>query len=85
MTSYLKIVLISHFIPNSPLPFYNQLNIIFFIHSVTIFLETVASEALEHASQSVPMVSTSTPGLSAPAGQSGVEERDEMFMDAGDR
>uniref|UniRef100_A0A673K0N6 Nucleoprotein TPR n=1 Tax=Sinocyclocheilus rhinocerous TaxID=307959 RepID=A0A673K0N6_9TELE len=34
---------------------------------VTILSETVASEAIEHASQSVPMVSTSTPGLSAPA------------------
>lgn len=51
---------------------------------VTILSETVASEAIEHASQSVPMVSTSTPGLSAPAGPSGVEERDDMFMDAGD-
>lgn len=80
MTSYFKIVLISHFIPNSPLPFYNQLNnLFFFIHSVTILSETMASEAIEHASQSVPMVSTSTPG------PSGVEERDDMFMDAGDR
>ncbi|XP_050994093.1 translocated promoter region b, nuclear basket protein isoform X3 [Labeo rohita] len=51
---------------------------------VTILSESVASEAIEHASQSVPMVSTSTPGLSAPAGPSGVEERDDMFMDAGD-
>uniref|UniRef100_A0A8C2IUB4 Nucleoprotein TPR n=1 Tax=Cyprinus carpio TaxID=7962 RepID=A0A8C2IUB4_CYPCA len=39
---------------------------------------------IAHASQSVPMVSTSTPSLSAPAGPSGVEERDDMFMDAGD-
>uniref|UniRef100_A0A8C1KC76 Nucleoprotein TPR n=1 Tax=Cyprinus carpio TaxID=7962 RepID=A0A8C1KC76_CYPCA len=38
---------------------------------VTILSETVASEAIEHASQSVPMVSTSTPSLSAPAGPSG--------------
>ncbi|KAF4099651.1 translocated promoter region b, nuclear basket protein isoform X2 [Onychostoma macrolepis] len=51
---------------------------------VTILSETVASEAIEHASQSVPMVSTSTPSLSAPAGLSGVEDRDDMFMDAGD-
>ncbi|XP_052442033.1 translocated promoter region b, nuclear basket protein [Carassius gibelio] len=51
---------------------------------VTILSETLASEAIEHASQSVPMVSTSTPSLSAPAGPSGVEERDDMFMDAGD-
>ncbi|XP_067273803.1 translocated promoter region b, nuclear basket protein isoform X2 [Pseudorasbora parva] len=45
---------------------------------VTILSETVPSEANEHASQSVPMVSTSTPG------HSGVEERDDMFMDPGD-
>uniref|UniRef100_A0A9J7Y5N9 Nucleoprotein TPR n=2 Tax=Cyprinus carpio carpio TaxID=630221 RepID=A0A9J7Y5N9_CYPCA len=51
---------------------------------VTILSETMASESIEHASQSVPMVSTSTPSLSAPAGPSGVEERDDMFMDAGD-
>uniref|UniRef100_A0A672R9L1 Nucleoprotein TPR n=1 Tax=Sinocyclocheilus grahami TaxID=75366 RepID=A0A672R9L1_SINGR len=51
---------------------------------VTILSEIVAIEAIEHASQSVPMVSTSTPSLSAPAGPSGVEERDDMFMDAGD-
>uniref|UniRef100_A0A672R9C2 Nucleoprotein TPR n=1 Tax=Sinocyclocheilus grahami TaxID=75366 RepID=A0A672R9C2_SINGR len=86
MTSHFKIVLVSHFIPNSPLPFYNRLNnLFFFIHSVTILSEIVAIEAIEHASQSVPMVSTSTPSLSAPAGPSGVEERDDMFMDAGDR
>uniref|UniRef100_A0A9J8D501 Nucleoprotein TPR n=1 Tax=Cyprinus carpio carpio TaxID=630221 RepID=A0A9J8D501_CYPCA len=38
---------------------------------VTILSETMASESIEHASQSVPMVSTSTPSLSAPAGPSG--------------
>lgn len=53
----------------------------FCIHSVTILSEAAVSEASEHASHSVPMVSTSTPGLSAPA----VEERDDMFLDAGDR
>uniref|UniRef100_A0A8C2IA20 Nucleoprotein TPR n=1 Tax=Cyprinus carpio TaxID=7962 RepID=A0A8C2IA20_CYPCA len=52
---------------------------------VTVLSETLVSEAIEHASQSVPVVSTSTPGLSAPAGPVGVEERDDMFMDAGDR
>jgi len=52
---------------------------------VTILSETLPSEANELASQSVPTVSTSTPGLSAPAGTSGMEERDDMFMDAGDR
>lgn len=68
-------------------PLYNQLNQLFFlyIYSVTILSETVPSEANELASQSVPTVSTSTPGLSAPAGTSGMEERDDMFMDAGDR
>lgn len=46
----------------------------------------MSSEVTEHASQSVPMVSTSTPGLSAPAGPSGMEDRDDMFMEAaGDR
>ncbi|XP_051511668.1 nucleoprotein TPR-like isoform X2 [Myxocyprinus asiaticus] len=49
---------------------------------VTIFSETVPSDITEHASQSVPMVSTSTPGLSAPTGASGVEENDDMFMEA---
>jgi len=52
---------------------------------VTILSETLPSEANELASQSVPTVSTSTPGLSAPAGTSGMEERDDMLMDAGDR
>ncbi|KAG1963734.1 nucleoprotein TPR [Pimephales promelas] len=51
---------------------------------VTILSETLPSEANELASQSVPTVSTSTPGLSAPAGTSGMEERDDMLMDAGD-
>lgn len=53
---------------------------------MTILSETVPSDMTEHASQSVPMVSTSTPGLSAPAGPSGMEDRDDMFMEAaGDR
>ncbi|XP_051954824.1 nucleoprotein TPR-like isoform X2 [Xyrauchen texanus] len=52
-----------------------------FAAPVTIFSETVPSDITEH-SQSVPMVSTSTPGLSAPAGASGVEESDDMFMEA---
>uniref|UniRef100_A0A673IF88 Nucleoprotein TPR n=1 Tax=Sinocyclocheilus rhinocerous TaxID=307959 RepID=A0A673IF88_9TELE len=49
---------------------------------VTILSETVASEAIEHASQSVPMVSTSTPGLSAPAGPSGITVSDKYFCSA---
>lgn len=48
---------------------------------MTILSEAAVSEVSEHASQSVPMVSTSTPGLSAPA----VDERDDMFLDTGDR
>uniref|UniRef100_A0A8C1GII3 Nucleoprotein TPR n=1 Tax=Cyprinus carpio TaxID=7962 RepID=A0A8C1GII3_CYPCA len=51
---------------------------------VTVLSETMASEAIEPASQTVPVVSTSTPGLSAPAGSIGEEERDDMFLDAGD-
>ncbi|XP_051581046.1 nucleoprotein TPR-like isoform X2 [Myxocyprinus asiaticus] len=48
---------------------------------VTILSETVPSDMTEHASQSVPMVSTSTPGFSAPVGSSEVEGRDDMFME----
>ncbi|XP_051951674.1 nucleoprotein TPR-like isoform X2 [Xyrauchen texanus] len=49
---------------------------------VTILSETVPSDMTEHASQLVPMVSTSTPGFSAAVGSSEVEERDDMFMEA---
>uniref|UniRef100_A0A672R8U0 Nucleoprotein TPR n=1 Tax=Sinocyclocheilus grahami TaxID=75366 RepID=A0A672R8U0_SINGR len=49
---------------------------------VTILSEIVAIEAIEHASQSVPMVSTSTPSLSAPAGPSGITVSDKYFCSA---
>ncbi|XP_036437175.1 translocated promoter region b, nuclear basket protein isoform X2 [Colossoma macropomum] len=49
---------------------------------VTAFSET-SSEVTEHASQSVPMVSTSTPGLTAAAGPSTSEERDDLLLEAG--
>ncbi|XP_057208864.1 translocated promoter region b, nuclear basket protein isoform X1 [Triplophysa rosa] len=50
--------------------------------SAPVTLLSGRSEVTEHASQSVPMVSTSTPGLSALAGPSGMEDRDDMFMEA---
>lgn len=43
---------------------------------VTVFSEVAQSDTTEHASQSVPMVSTSTPGA-AGAG----EERDDVFLE----
>uniref|UniRef100_A0A3P8PCY7 Nucleoprotein TPR n=1 Tax=Astatotilapia calliptera TaxID=8154 RepID=A0A3P8PCY7_ASTCA len=45
---------------------------------VTVFSEVAQSDTTEHASQSVPMVSTSTPGA-AGAG----EERDDVFLEPG--
>ncbi|TRZ02408.1 hypothetical protein DNTS_034464 [Danionella cerebrum] len=46
--------------------------------------DTVSSDGMDLASQSVPMVSTSTPGLSAPAVPSGVDDRDDLFVEVGD-
>uniref|UniRef100_A0A3Q2R0H1 Nucleoprotein TPR n=1 Tax=Fundulus heteroclitus TaxID=8078 RepID=A0A3Q2R0H1_FUNHE len=48
---------------------------------VTVFSEAAQSDAAEHASQSVPMVSTSTPGLVLPGTAGSGEERD-IFLDA---
>ncbi|KAM3875994.1 translocated promoter region b, nuclear basket protein [Diretmus argenteus] len=48
---------------------------------VTAFSEGLSSDSTEHASQSVPMVSTSTPGLVAPSGSSTGEERDYVFLE----
>ncbi|KAM7409722.1 hypothetical protein PAMA_001286 [Pampus argenteus] len=45
---------------------------------ITVFSEVVQPDATEHASQSVPMVSTSTPSLVVPAGG---EERDDVFLE----
>ncbi|KAJ8277980.1 hypothetical protein GJAV_G00082380 [Gymnothorax javanicus] len=49
---------------------------------VTVFTETQPTDVPENASQSVPMVTTSTPGLSAPGDQCPGDERDEVFMEA---
>ncbi|XP_034557497.1 translocated promoter region b, nuclear basket protein isoform X3 [Notolabrus celidotus] len=48
---------------------------------VTVFSEAAQSDASELASQSVPMVSTSTPGLVVPGGGSTGEERDDIFLE----
>uniref|UniRef100_A0A3B1KCG5 Nucleoprotein TPR n=1 Tax=Astyanax mexicanus TaxID=7994 RepID=A0A3B1KCG5_ASTMX len=50
----------------------------------TSFSETLTSEVTELASQSVPMVSTSTPGLTASAGPSAVEEGEDLLLEAGE-
>uniref|UniRef100_A0A4W6CZ19 Nucleoprotein TPR n=1 Tax=Lates calcarifer TaxID=8187 RepID=A0A4W6CZ19_LATCA len=49
---------------------------------VTAFSEVAQSDTTEHASQSVPMVSTSTPGLVVPGAVGTGEERDDVFLDA---
>ncbi|KAI4890931.1 hypothetical protein NFI96_033196 [Prochilodus magdalenae] len=48
---------------------------------VSAFSETLPSEITDHASQSVPMVSTSTPSLTA--GPSTAEEHDDLLLEAG--
>ncbi|XP_042370774.1 translocated promoter region b, nuclear basket protein [Plectropomus leopardus] len=48
---------------------------------VTIFSEVAQSDTTEHASQSVPMVSTSTPGLVVPGGAGTGEDRDDVFLE----
>ncbi|KAM4574038.1 translocated promoter region b, nuclear basket protein isoform 1-T1 [Fundulus diaphanus] len=47
---------------------------------VTVFSEAAQSDAADHASQSVPMVSTSTPGLVLPGTAGSGEERD-IFLE----
>ncbi|XP_072245246.1 translocated promoter region b, nuclear basket protein isoform X3 [Leuresthes tenuis] len=47
---------------------------------VTVFSEAAQSDSAEHASQSVPMVSTSTPGLVPGTAGTG-EERDDIFLE----
>uniref|UniRef100_A0A3B3W194 Translocated promoter region b, nuclear basket protein n=2 Tax=Poecilia latipinna TaxID=48699 RepID=A0A3B3W194_9TELE len=47
---------------------------------VTVFSEAAQSDTTEHASQSVPMVSTSTPGLVLP-GTAGAGEQREIFLE----
>ncbi|XP_041791081.1 translocated promoter region b, nuclear basket protein [Chelmon rostratus] len=48
---------------------------------VTVFSEVPQSDTTEHASQSVPMVSTSTPGLVVPGAAGTGEERDDVFLE----
>ncbi|TSW21800.1 Nucleoprotein TPR [Bagarius yarrelli] len=47
--------------------------------AVTVFSETHTSELIEHASQSVPTVSTSTPSVCGVTGPSTVEEQDVLL------
>ncbi|XP_049576047.1 translocated promoter region b, nuclear basket protein isoform X4 [Syngnathus scovelli] len=47
-----------------------------------VFSDAVPSDAAEQASQSVPMVSTSTPGILAPGTASTSEERDDVFLES---
>ncbi|XP_022066194.2 translocated promoter region b, nuclear basket protein [Acanthochromis polyacanthus] len=48
---------------------------------VTVFSEVAQSDTTEHASQSVPTVSTSTPGLVVPGAAGAGEERDDVFLE----
>ncbi|XP_045063646.1 nucleoprotein TPR-like isoform X2 [Coregonus clupeaformis] len=53
---------------------------------VSIFAVGLPSDGTEHSSQSVPMVTTSTPGLAVAGGPSPGDERDDVFMEPeGDR
>ncbi|XP_061739540.1 translocated promoter region b, nuclear basket protein [Nerophis ophidion] len=47
-----------------------------------VFSEVVPSDALEPASQSVPMVSTSTPGLVVPGMAGTSEDRNDVFLES---
>uniref|UniRef100_A0A672ZG23 Nucleoprotein TPR n=1 Tax=Sphaeramia orbicularis TaxID=375764 RepID=A0A672ZG23_9TELE len=49
---------------------------------VTVFSEVVQSDTTDHASQSVPMVSTSTPTMVVSGTAGTGEERDDVFLDA---
>ncbi|XP_028258741.1 translocated promoter region b, nuclear basket protein [Parambassis ranga] len=48
---------------------------------VTVFSEVAQSDTTEQSSQSVPMVSTSTPGLMVPGASGTGEERDDVFLE----
>ncbi|XP_048394892.2 translocated promoter region b, nuclear basket protein isoform X3 [Stegostoma tigrinum] len=52
---------------------------------VTVFNEGVQSDVTEHASQSVPMVTTSTGGLSSTADSGGGDDGDEVFVEGADQ
>uniref|UniRef100_UPI00398E7D17 translocated promoter region b, nuclear basket protein isoform X4 n=1 Tax=Pristiophorus japonicus TaxID=55135 RepID=UPI00398E7D17 len=52
---------------------------------VTVFNEGTQSDVTEHASQSVPMVTTSTGSLSNPAESGGGDDGDEVFVEGADQ
>lgn len=49
---------------------------------MTVFTESTASDASEHASQSVPMVTTSTGTLSTTNETAAGDDGDEVFVEA---
>lgn len=52
-----------------------------FLSPVSVFSEAAPSDSTEQASQSVPMVSTSTPGLPVPGAATTGEERDDGLLE----
>lgn len=48
---------------------------------VTVFSEVASSDTTEQASQSVPMVTTSTPSLVVPGTVGSGEDRDDVFLE----
>lgn len=55
--------------------------LVFISLPVTVFSEVVQSDTTEHASQSVPTVSTSTPSLVVPGAAGTGEEREDVFLE----
>ncbi|XP_041967516.1 translocated promoter region b, nuclear basket protein isoform X1 [Alosa sapidissima] len=51
------------------------------VFSETVSMDTFTMETPEPASQSVPLVTTSTPSLTAPGGAGGGDDRDEVLME----
>lgn len=52
-----------------------------FLSPVSVFSEVAPSESTEQASQSVPMVSTSTPGLPVPGAANTGDEGDDSLLE----
>lgn len=52
-----------------------------FLSPVSVFSEVAPTDSSEQASQSVPMVSTSTPGLPVPGAAATGEERDDGLLE----
>lgn len=50
--------------------------------AVTVFTESASADASEHASQSVPMVTTSTGSLSTTTEPGAGDDTDEVFAEA---